>query len=128
VHLQTVRFESYLFEQALRVSDSSFCSYITFQVMAVSDQSTCHHDTVGPFFEGLQDMECIQLACAGKPDYLHIGRVLHPERPRQISGRIGTVVTTESDDLRFEVGHARTSDQLRLSGEERFFLSRHLLV
>ncbi len=128
MHLQPVRFDPYLFEQALGVGDPPFCPHITFQVMTVSDQSTCHHNAVSSFFESLQDMQSIQLARAGKPDYLDIGGVLHTERARQISGRIGAVVAAESDDLRFEVGHARILHQLGLSGEERFFLSRHLLV
>ena len=73
--------------------------------MAGALLSTGHQDAVRSPLEGSQDVENVQLAGAGQPDDLDVGRVLKAHRPCQVGGSVGAVVATEGQDLWFELTH-----------------------
>ncbi len=128
VHLQTIGSQSDLVQQVLGVLDPAFRSQITFQVMAITDQSTGHHHPVSARFESFQDVQRLQLSCAGQSHHPDVGGVLHAQRTGKVSRCVGAVVAAESHDSRFELGHPSFSHRLWLPCEERLFLSHDLLV
>jgi hypothetical protein len=65
-----------LVEEFLDVVHPFLSAQITFQVMAGAFLSTSHEDAIRSPLEGSQDVEDIQLARAGQPDDLDVGRIL----------------------------------------------------
>jgi hypothetical protein len=77
---------------------------ITFQVMAVAGQSPSCHNPVNAPLKGVQHLDDVEPAGAGHLDDPQGGRVLHPQRTRQISRSIGAMATAKGHNLGCEFG------------------------
>src|SRR6056297_3978397 len=103
--MDTVTFNTHMFEQIAHESKFPACIVITFQVMAFTRMSTGYPYTVSPLPQGRQDVFRAQTACAGNPYHPDIGRILHPGDTGKIGCTIAAPVAKESNYLNLILTH-----------------------
>jgi hypothetical protein len=70
--------------------------------MAFSFQSTGYHQTVNATLKCVEHLQRLHATGARDFDNANTGRIAKPHRPGQVSSGVGTVATTEGQDLRVE--------------------------
>lgn len=128
MHLQSLSSQTDLGQKTLDMGYPALRSQITLQVMAVACQSTGHHHAIGPLFEGLQDVQRVELTGAGQPNDFDVRGILDAQGPGEVSSRVRAVVTAEGDNLWLEVVHLSFSSRQQLVGEQGLRFRSHLFV
>jgi hypothetical protein len=98
-HLDTLRLQTDLTQQFFYSLHPSFGVEITFQVMTVTGQSAGRHHPVDSPLESVEHFDDVEPTGTGYLNDLEVRRILHPQRPSQVSRSIGAMTTTKSHNL-----------------------------
>jgi hypothetical protein len=105
VHFQPLAPDTDLIQKFLSVLHPFFGSEISLQEMAVTNLSATHQNSVRPRLERFQNMNGINLACAGQFYNSHGRRVLETHGTGHVSSGVGTVGTHHGYYLGIKVFH-----------------------
>ncbi len=70
--------------------------------MTFARMSAHHHNTVRPFFQGIEHQIWMNHTGTHDPDGFHVRGIFKPGHPSKVSAGVGTPIAEKSDNCRFE--------------------------